>query len=131
MYEIGDDMVVLGSQKDRLALVENVDLLNVAKIGRASIHRSVDVRGRGRAAECLLFVGESAAVVQVGEPGLRGYASGAVHSSFDGDGVDGVPAVRNFPLKVTGNLAAFPKLSDNRLSGAYRPLKDAQRRFAM
>src|SRR4029077_20498093 len=36
MYEIGDDMVVLGSQKDRLALVENVDLLNVAKIGRAS-----------------------------------------------------------------------------------------------
>jgi alpha-galactosidase len=36
MYEIGDDMVVLGSQKDRLALVENRDLLNMAKIGRAS-----------------------------------------------------------------------------------------------
>jgi alpha-galactosidase len=36
MYEIGDDMIVLGSQKDRLALVENVDLLNMAKIGRAS-----------------------------------------------------------------------------------------------
>jgi hypothetical protein len=37
MYELGDDMPVLGSQKDRLALVENTDLLNMAKIGRASI----------------------------------------------------------------------------------------------
>ncbi|HXW54834.1 MAG TPA: PKD domain-containing protein [Candidatus Cybelea sp.] len=36
MHEIGDDMPVLGSQKDRLALVENTDLLNMAKIGRAS-----------------------------------------------------------------------------------------------
>jgi hypothetical protein len=36
MYEIGDDMLVLASQKDRLALVENTDLLNMAKIGRAS-----------------------------------------------------------------------------------------------
>jgi alpha-galactosidase len=36
MYEIGDDMLVLGSEKDRLALVENTDLLNMAKIGRAS-----------------------------------------------------------------------------------------------
>jgi alpha-galactosidase len=36
MYEIGDDMLILGSQKDRLALVENTDLLNMAKIGRAS-----------------------------------------------------------------------------------------------
>jgi alpha-galactosidase len=36
MYEIGDDMLGLGSQKDRLALVENLDLLNMAKIGRAS-----------------------------------------------------------------------------------------------
>jgi len=36
MYEIGDDMPVLGSEKDRLALVENTDLLNMAKIGRAS-----------------------------------------------------------------------------------------------
>jgi hypothetical protein len=35
MYEIGDDMLVLGSQKDRLALVENSDLLNMAKMGRA------------------------------------------------------------------------------------------------
>jgi alpha-galactosidase len=36
MYEIGDDMLILGSRKDRLALVENKDLLNMAKIGRAS-----------------------------------------------------------------------------------------------
>jgi len=36
MFEIGDDMLVLGSQRDRLALVENKDLLNMAKIGRAS-----------------------------------------------------------------------------------------------
>ena len=36
MYEIGDDMLVLGSQPDRLALVENADLLNMAKTGRAS-----------------------------------------------------------------------------------------------
>jgi alpha-galactosidase len=36
MYEIGDDMLLLGSEKERLALVENHDLLNMAKIGRAS-----------------------------------------------------------------------------------------------
>jgi hypothetical protein len=36
MYEIGDDMLVLASQKDRLALIENTDLLNMAKIGKAS-----------------------------------------------------------------------------------------------
>jgi alpha-galactosidase len=36
MYEIGDDMLILGSEKDRLALVENRDLLNMSKIGRAS-----------------------------------------------------------------------------------------------
>ena len=36
MYEIGDDMLILGSEKDRLALVENRDLLNMPKIGRAS-----------------------------------------------------------------------------------------------
>jgi alpha-galactosidase len=36
MYEIGDDMLVMGSQKDRLALVENENLLNMAKLGRAS-----------------------------------------------------------------------------------------------
>lgn len=36
MYEIGDDMVVMGGQKDRLALIENEDLLNIAKVGRAS-----------------------------------------------------------------------------------------------
>jgi hypothetical protein len=36
MYEIGDDLLVLGTEKDRLALVENRDLLNMAKAGRAS-----------------------------------------------------------------------------------------------
>ena len=36
MYEIGDDMPVLGSEKDRLALVENRELLNMAKVGQAS-----------------------------------------------------------------------------------------------
>jgi alpha-galactosidase len=36
MYEIGDDLLVLGSQKDRLSLAENRDLLNMAKAGRAS-----------------------------------------------------------------------------------------------
>jgi alpha-galactosidase len=36
MYEIGDDMLLLGSEKDRLVLVQNRDLLNMAKIGRAS-----------------------------------------------------------------------------------------------
>ena len=41
MYEIGDDMLVLGSEKDRLALVENRELLNMAKLGRA--HTPVDL----------------------------------------------------------------------------------------
>jgi hypothetical protein len=36
MYEIGDDLLVLNSEKDRLALVENRDLLNMSKAGRAS-----------------------------------------------------------------------------------------------
>jgi len=36
MYEIGDDMLILGAEKDRLALVENQDLLNMPKLGRAS-----------------------------------------------------------------------------------------------
>jgi hypothetical protein len=30
------------------------------------------------------------------------------------DGIDGVPAVQNFSLKVTGNLRALPNLTDNR-----------------
>jgi len=36
MYEIGDDSLLLSGEKDRLALVENRDLLNMAKAGRAS-----------------------------------------------------------------------------------------------
>ncbi|MGA2743840.1 MAG: PKD domain-containing protein [Candidatus Sulfotelmatobacter sp.] len=36
MYEIGDDMLVLGSEEDRLTLAKNPDLLNIPKVGRAS-----------------------------------------------------------------------------------------------
>jgi alpha-galactosidase len=36
MYEIGDDLLVLSGEKDRLSLAENRDLLNMAKAGRAS-----------------------------------------------------------------------------------------------
>jgi hypothetical protein len=35
MYEIGDDMPILGAEKDRLALVENQDLLGVAKLSKS------------------------------------------------------------------------------------------------
>ena len=35
MYEIGDDLPMLGAEKDRLALVENPDLINIAKLSRA------------------------------------------------------------------------------------------------
>jgi hypothetical protein len=36
MYEIGDDLPILGAEKDRLDLVKNQDLLNMAKVGRAA-----------------------------------------------------------------------------------------------
>jgi hypothetical protein len=36
MYEIGDDLPTLGSRSERLALVQNRDLLDMAKLGRAS-----------------------------------------------------------------------------------------------
>jgi hypothetical protein len=36
MYEIGDDLPILGSEKDRLALVKNQGLLDMAKISRAA-----------------------------------------------------------------------------------------------
>jgi alpha-galactosidase len=36
MYEIGDDLPTLGSQPERLTLVQNQDLLNMAKLGSAS-----------------------------------------------------------------------------------------------
>lgn len=36
MYEIGDDLPILGSIADRLALVKNQDLLNMARLGRSS-----------------------------------------------------------------------------------------------
>jgi len=37
MYEIGDDLPTLGQDADRMALVENQDLLNMARLGRASL----------------------------------------------------------------------------------------------
>ncbi|MGA8677019.1 MAG: PKD domain-containing protein [Candidatus Acidiferrales bacterium] len=37
MYEIGDDLPTLGKDADRLALVENTDLLQMAKLGRAAV----------------------------------------------------------------------------------------------
>lgn len=36
MYEIGDDLSILGSEKDRLDLVKNRDLVDMAKISRAA-----------------------------------------------------------------------------------------------
>ncbi len=36
MFEIGDDMTLFGTEKDRLALIENKDLLRMAKWGHAS-----------------------------------------------------------------------------------------------
>lgn len=36
MYEIGDDLPILGGVADRLALVKNQDLLNMARLGRSS-----------------------------------------------------------------------------------------------
>ncbi|MGB7190195.1 MAG: PKD domain-containing protein [Acidobacteriaceae bacterium] len=36
MYEIGDDLPILGSEPERLALVENQDLIDMARLGRSS-----------------------------------------------------------------------------------------------
>jgi alpha-galactosidase len=36
MYEIGDDLPTLGASPERLSLVENADLLDMARLGRAS-----------------------------------------------------------------------------------------------
>jgi alpha-galactosidase len=36
MYEIGDDLPTLGNDADRLALVRNQDLMNMARLGRSS-----------------------------------------------------------------------------------------------
>jgi alpha-galactosidase len=36
MYEIGDDLPTLGADPDRVALVKNEDLLNMARLGRSS-----------------------------------------------------------------------------------------------
>ncbi|MFZ0968739.1 MAG: PKD domain-containing protein, partial [Candidatus Acidiferrales bacterium] len=37
MFEIGDDLPTLGADSDRVALVENADLLRIAKLGRAGV----------------------------------------------------------------------------------------------
>jgi alpha-galactosidase len=37
MFEIGDDLPTLGADSDRVALVENADLLQIAKLGRAAV----------------------------------------------------------------------------------------------
>ena len=37
MYEIGDDLLTLGSDADRVALLKNPELLQMAKLGRAAI----------------------------------------------------------------------------------------------
>lgn len=37
MFEIGDDLPILGSDPERLALVKNPDLLAIAKLGRAAL----------------------------------------------------------------------------------------------
>jgi alpha-galactosidase len=37
MYEVGDDLPTVGAQKDRLALLENRELLQMAKLGKASL----------------------------------------------------------------------------------------------
>lgn len=37
MYEIGDDLPTLGQDADRMALVENQDLINMARLGRAAL----------------------------------------------------------------------------------------------
>jgi len=59
MYEIGDDMLVLGSQKDRLALVENRDLLNMAKLGRASMPLDLMTYEPGDEQPSIFFLKES------------------------------------------------------------------------
>jgi alpha-galactosidase len=228
MYEIGDDMTVLGSQKDRLALVENADLLAMAKIGRASVPIDLMTYADEDEQPSIFFLQESprqsiltlfnwtkssqSHTLKLADLGLRGehtYAASdvlkqnaptiisdgtvriaaqapesvnmiklidssvspaapivkaevpgaakageiihlsaqsetgspavAYHWDFgDGtsangskvshaythaaqftvrltvDGVDGVPAVQNFPVNVTGSLTAFPNLSHNR-----------------
>jgi alpha-galactosidase len=59
MYEIGDDMLVVGAQKDRLALVENTDLLNMAKIGKASTPLDLMTYEPGDAQPSIFFLQES------------------------------------------------------------------------
>ncbi len=59
MYEIGDDMLTLSSEKDRLALAENTDLLNMAKIGRASTPLDLMTYEPGDEQPSIFFLQES------------------------------------------------------------------------
>ncbi len=59
MYEIGDDMLVLGSEKDRLALVENRELLNLAKVGQASTPLDLMTYQPEDEQPSIFFLGES------------------------------------------------------------------------
>jgi alpha-galactosidase len=59
MFEIGDDMLVLGSEKDRLALVESRDLLNMAKMGRASAPLDLMTYAPGDEQPSIFFLQES------------------------------------------------------------------------
>jgi hypothetical protein len=60
MYEIGDDMMVMGAQPDRLALVENRELLNMAKMGRASTPIDLMTYEPEDEVPSIFFLGESA-----------------------------------------------------------------------
>jgi alpha-galactosidase len=229
MYEIGDDMLVFGVQKDRLALVENTDLLNMAKMGKAStpldlmtyepadeqpsifflresprqailtvfnwtkkprshalkltelglsadhtfaakdvLNQNAQVTIAGGAVQLENQSSESVRVIKLidsnvspSAPSVKAQVPSAANAGEaillsaqtetagvpavgyrwdfgDGtsssgpkvshaytraedftirltvDGVDGIPAVQNFSVKVTGNLRGFPNLSDNR-----------------
>lgn len=37
MYEIGDDLPIIGTEPERLALIENTDLIDMARLGHASV----------------------------------------------------------------------------------------------
>ena len=59
MFEIGDDLPTLGASPERLSLVKNVDLLDMAKLGRASTPIDLMTYAPGGStAECLSAQGK-------------------------------------------------------------------------